>query len=339
MLILPERKVARPKGHFLGRVRVFAETAEVSPSPRTHRDVYVPVTPDGVRNPLVVVEAPPPGVIIYRFDEAVLYPNASYYSDVILAYAKEHTRSGRNYEEVKSGDRPWNDPGPSRWKQEPAAADGQLTRGQVEAAKPILRAIIFDFSGVSNIDTTSIQNLVDLRRSLERYADRAVPFHFATILSPWIRRWVTCVSLEVVLTHEFQPHRALLAGGFGTGKDVHERPLEIAPVVPSGAERQPITLHGGLLHLSHFQRRHPNSGPVSPPNGPAAATPSSTANSVDSKVPDLESGEPPRFEKGQAWSSGAPEPEDEEAVVSTLFPRFHLDLPSAVDAAVGTEWR
>lgn len=66
---------------------------------------------------------------------------------------------------------------------------------------------MFDFSGVSNIDTTSavtftlfrrlrlklfaslgIQNLVDLRRSLERYADRAVPFHFATILSPWIKR-------------------------------------------------------------------------------------------------------------------------------------------------------
>ncbi|KAL8286568.1 hypothetical protein RQP46_004585 [Phenoliferia psychrophenolica] len=312
-------RIARPSGHFLGRVRVHAETAEVSPLPRTHRDVYVPVNPDGVRNPLVVVEAPPPGVIIYRFSEAVLYPNASYYSDVILAYAKKHTRSGQNFEEVKAGDRPWNDPGPSRFAKSEPVAEGQLTRGQVEAAKPILRAVIFDFSGVSNIDTTSIQNLVDLRRSLERYADRAVPFHFATILSPWIKR-------------------ALLAGGFGTGVEVRERPLEIAPVVPSGQDRQPITRHGGLIHLSHFQRRHPQSGPTSPPNGPAGSV--SGKSSDTGTAADLELGGVPRPEKRPVTPD---EPEvaedgDEEAIVSTLTPRFHLDLTSAVDAAVGGEW-
>jgi sodium-independent sulfate anion transporter 11 len=64
-------------------------------------------------------------VIIYRFDEAVLYPNASYYADVILEHAKLHTRSGQNFAEVKPGDRPWNDPGPSRWAKA-AVDDGQV---------------------------------------------------------------------------------------------------------------------------------------------------------------------------------------------------------------------
>lgn len=101
-------RIARPRGQFLGRVRLQAESPDETLEPLTHRDVYIPVQPDGVINPLVKVEAPPPGVIIYRFDEAFLYPNASYYSDIILAYAKEHTRRGRDYEYIKKGDRPWN---------------------------------------------------------------------------------------------------------------------------------------------------------------------------------------------------------------------------------------
>jgi sodium-independent sulfate anion transporter 11 len=82
------------------------------------------------------------------------------------------------------------DPGPLPWAKPEAEIDGQLNKAQLERAKPILRAVVFDFSGVSNIDTTSIQNLVDLRRVLERYAGGEVEFHFATILSPWIKRFV-----------------------------------------------------------------------------------------------------------------------------------------------------
>jgi sodium-independent sulfate anion transporter 11 len=48
----------------------------------------------------------------------------------------------------------------------------------------------------SQVDTTSIQALVDTRDQIERWADHPVEFHFASILSPWIRR-------------------ALVAGGFG----------------------------------------------------------------------------------------------------------------------------
>ena len=54
--------------------------------------------------------------------------------------------------------------------------------------------------------------------------------------------------------------RALLAGGFGTGKGWigDERPLEIAPVVNEHA--QPVlTEHARRIQASHFRRRYPPS--------------------------------------------------------------------------------
>ncbi len=55
---------------------------------------------------------------------------------------------------------------------------------------------------------------------MERWANKPVEFHFATILSPWIRR-------------------ALIAGGFGIGQPSSRAPTEIAPVVPyRGGRRQ-----------------------------------------------------------------------------------------------------
>ena len=98
----------------------------------------------------------------------------------------------------------YTDPGPRHgFKNEDIAAD----------KRPVLRAVILDFSAVATIDTTGVQSLVDTRRQLNRYSDREVEFHFANILSPWVRR-------------------ALIAGGFGTGKPI-KHTLEIAPVVPA----------------------------------------------------------------------------------------------------------
>lgn len=179
-------RIAKPRGQFLGRVRVHPEVGEGRHP--AQRDVYVPLSPDGVRNPHVVVDTPPEGIIVFRLEEAFLYPNASRYVDQIADYAREHTRSGQDYTLVAPGDRPWNDPGPNRWQRKRAISEKEIARREAEARKPILRAIVLDFSGVSNVDTTSVQNLVDLRRVLERYAGGEVQFHFATILTPWIKR-------------------------------------------------------------------------------------------------------------------------------------------------------
>jgi sodium-independent sulfate anion transporter 11 len=195
-------RIAVPKGQFLGRVTVSSGSEEDKRS----RDVYVPLSINGgVMNPLVKVEAPSDGVIIYRLEESITFPNSSSVNNALTEYAKEHTKRGRDMTNVPLSQRPWNDPGPRRG----AAVD----TAAVDDTKPILRAVVLDFSAVAHIDTTGVQNLMDTRKELERWADRPVEFHFASILSPWIRR-------------------GLVAGGFGTGEDGRVIPHEVAPVVP-----------------------------------------------------------------------------------------------------------
>ncbi|BGP69227.1 Sulfate permease 2 [Rhodotorula toruloides] len=339
-------RIARPRGAFLGRVKIRPDvqtppsrdeqeegtsSGTLSPYPRLPgRDVYLPLLPDGVRNPLVQVEAPPPGVIVFRFEESFLYPNAAYYADMIVEHAHKHTRPGDQLDNVRAGDRPWNNPGPFPWRKRKAASTPEE---QAALDKPILRAVVFDMSSCSNIDTTSVQNLVDLKRTLERYAGDQVQFHFATILSPFIKR-------------------ALLAGGFGTGKGWSgpERPLEIAPVVQAGMEPV-MTEHAKRLQRMHFQRRFF-------PGSPLPGTPQKLADEKeDGNVREArEEGEGVRHEDleaalgqveqqgmhlgGSVWGHEVPgqeEPNLEQPVLSTSFPRFHLDLTSAVSAAVGRD--
>ena len=79
------------------------------------------------------------------------------------------------------GDRPWNDPGPRRGKQV-----------NVDDNRPVLRAIILDFSAVNNVDVTSVQGLIDVRAQLDRYAaPESVEWHFASINSRWTKRALT----------------------------------------------------------------------------------------------------------------------------------------------------
>ncbi|KAI1782182.1 hypothetical protein LXA43DRAFT_1149417 [Ganoderma leucocontextum] len=47
---------------------------------------------------------------MYRFKVSFLY-NFSLVSDAIMDYVKENTKRGQDMMGVKSGDRPWNDPG------------------------------------------------------------------------------------------------------------------------------------------------------------------------------------------------------------------------------------
>lgn len=53
--------------------------------------------------------------------------------------------------------------------------------------KPLLKVVCLDFSQVAQVDSTAVQSLVDLRKAVNRYADRQVEFHFAGIISPWIK--------------------------------------------------------------------------------------------------------------------------------------------------------
>ncbi|KPV77501.1 uncharacterized protein RHOBADRAFT_24017 [Rhodotorula graminis WP1] len=202
-------RMAMPRGKLLGRVRVRQERPAGNVDVR---EVWVPLTAPEVENPQVHVEPAPPGVIVFRMEESFLYINAAHYTDQLVAYAHQHTRNGQDYSLTPQGDRPWNDPGPSRFQKRKAHVDLEQRKYEENAAKPPLKAVVFDFGVVSHVDTTAIQGLVDAHKVLKRYAGHEVEFHFASVLSPWIKR-------------------ALLAGGFGRNL-AEPRRVEVGDVVP-----------------------------------------------------------------------------------------------------------
>lgn len=182
-------KLAHPRGHFLGRVRVHS-----SSNPSDSRDVFVPLSHNHVINPQIRVDPPAPGVLIYRFEESYLYPNCTVLNSDIVDHVKATMQRGRDLRLVPLSERPWNDPGPRH---------GVAAEWEENQARPALRAIVLDFSTLSQADTTSVQALVDTRNEVERWADHPVEFHFASILSPWIRR--SLVARGFGYDHRSQP--------------------------------------------------------------------------------------------------------------------------------------
>lgn len=160
---------AKAPGNFLG----WAWTGEVD----GQRRLYLP-TDDSDAEPDIKLERPRPGVFIYRFSEGFDYPNAAHYTDALVQTIIRNTRRTNTQASARKGDRPWNDPGPG--------TKSNQTRTQ---PLPLLRAIIFDFSAVNNVDVTSIQNLVDLRNQLDRRSTPLkVQWHFAHIRNKWTKR-------------------------------------------------------------------------------------------------------------------------------------------------------
>lgn len=115
-------------------------------------------------------------------------------------------------------DRPWNDPGPRR---------GQAAISSDVASRPLLRAIVLDFSAVNYIDVTSAQALVDLRDQFDRYASpNKVEWHFAGIGNRWTKR-------------------ALVASGFGYG----------APATEEGSDGSDISKPEPLVAVAQVDSR------------------------------------------------------------------------------------
>ncbi|KAF7295120.1 Sulfate permease [Mycena indigotica] len=200
-------RIAYPRGAFLGKVTVHGNASDSKET----REVFVPLSTNGIINPHLKVDPPAPGVIVYRFEESAIFPNAAALNLELVDYVKKNMRRGKDISNLPLSERPWNDPGPSR--------NGAAADQEANDKLPVLHAIVFDFSAISHIDITAVQSLIDTRIEVERWADHPVEFHFATLLSPWIRR-------------------ALIAGGFGTGVPSSQLPREIAQVVSYGADLQ-----------------------------------------------------------------------------------------------------
>ncbi|CAO2655048.1 Nn.00g117810.m01.CDS01 [Neocucurbitaria sp. VM-36] len=141
------------------------------------RQVYLPYDTTDARNHSIKVEPAYPGVFIYRFSESFNYINQAYHIDYLTSYIMENTRRTRVDDGIRPSDRLWCDTPPS----------AQLY--EEKSALPMLRAVVLDFSTVNIIDITSVQGLVDLRNTLDRYAEPAlVEWHFAGVQNRWTRR-------------------------------------------------------------------------------------------------------------------------------------------------------
>ncbi|CBX94081.1 hypothetical protein IAQ61_003953 [Plenodomus lingam] len=192
-------RMAKSPGDFRGSVRVTRITPDSPPSTEsnpetdslhscdsrtehaneqpTYRNVYLPYQAQRTRNPKIRVEPAYPGVFIYRFNENFNYINQAYHIDHLTTYIQSHTRRTCFDDGIRASDRLWCETPPSK-------DDMERTSTQ-----PLLRAVVLDFSTVNAIDVTSLNGLIDLRNTLDRYAAPAVvQWHFAGVHNRWTRR-------------------------------------------------------------------------------------------------------------------------------------------------------
>jgi len=204
-------RVVKARGHFVGKVKIHsvigdhfmedkarsADAQKLYDEDVAVRNTFLPVDHNDGTNPDLHIESPYPGVFIYRFSEGFNYPNANHYLDYLSEYIFQHTRRTNPHTFGKTGDRPWNNPGPRRGKSEEDRSD-----------LPTLKAIILDFSSVNNVDITSIQILIDVRNQMQRYAaPDTVQWHLACVNNRWTKRALASAGFGYPTQHGEELHR------------------------------------------------------------------------------------------------------------------------------------
>lgn len=219
-------RILRSRGAFLGRVkvhsvlgdRVIGQDRRPSIGPYgtipgldtevAARTVFLPLDHQDGSNPDVDLASPYPGVFIYRFAEGFTYPNASHSLEQLSEYVYKQTRRTNLTTFPRPGDRPWNDPGPTRrhLKKIEQGDPDAVHAAEYNRSLPTLKAVILDCSSVNFVDVTSVQALIDVRNELDRYASPDhVDWHFASIGNRWSKR-------------------ALISAGFGFPTEYQDAP-------------------------------------------------------------------------------------------------------------------
>ncbi|KAF2665881.1 sulfate permease 2 [Microthyrium microscopicum] len=175
-------------GKFLGSIKIQYVPGGNGKEPETFdsskisdagsgKTVYLPLDRRDGSNPRVDLERPYPGIFIYRFTDGFNYANAGNQLENMANGITEYTRTTQSKKYEKKGDIPWN------------MVSNKMTEEPDREFEPTLKAVILDFSSVSRIDLTSLQNLIDIRQVLDRHAaPTSVQWHFACIQSRWIKR-------------------------------------------------------------------------------------------------------------------------------------------------------
>lgn len=203
-------------------------------------------------------------------------------------------------------DRPWNDPGPRRGKEEDPTDH-----------RPTLKAIILDFSSVNNVDLTAMQNMIDVRNQLDRYAaPDTVDWHFCNINNRWTKR-------------------ALAAAGFGyytpepEGEEAPSRWKPIFSVAEIGGS------HSVAAELEAAERRRAakqsarNQGHA---DDDIAERPASSSGSEEDSLDK-------QLSRAKAYGTRDGKPSRIAVVQGLNRPLFHVDITAALNSAIANAHR
>jgi len=315
-------RVAKARGRFLGRVKVhsvvgdhliggdlgkkYKDASSKGPDSSV-RNVFLPLDRNDGSNPEIELAQPYPGIFIYRFSEGFNYPNANHYFDYMVSEITRQTRRTNRSQYATRGDRPWNDPGPRRGREE--FYDDSL---------PTLKAIILDFSSVNNVDVTSVQLMIDIRNQLDRYAaPDHVDWHIACINNRWTKR-------------------ALASAGFGypVAKDEPEfhrwKPIySVAEIGGSSSAAAAAERDENEKRKIHDLEARPTSSASSDTDDHVKST-DFADNSLHRQITSSKA-----YGGGGGPSSGDKGASARVAVVQGLNrPLFHIDLTSALTSAI-----
>ncbi|KAI7868040.1 sulfate transporter family-domain-containing protein [Mucor mucedo] len=203
-------RIARPRYAVLGRIPVQPSTTYYS---QNEKEVIIDKKQDQTAENWIyvkndhqafsqLVQPPPDGVVIFRFDESLTYPNAGFISDKIMHYIQDTFHSGTP-PPTNKGERAWNDRRPLF----------QTTAVDQETDLNRIYAVVLDCSAINHLDSTGVQTLLDLKLSVDRFAGYEVEWHFSNIGSQSIRN-------------------TLITSGFGSQAGRGPRTGELLPVVP-----------------------------------------------------------------------------------------------------------
>ncbi|KAG0225446.1 hypothetical protein BGW42_004437 [Actinomortierella wolfii] len=111
--------------------------------------------------------ATPHGILAFKIEEAASFPNADYFREWVLDQVFKYTRFGGLRKATQ--ERNWSDDQEKhiiRLRKEAHGENSNITDDDL----PRLRAVIFDFSAVNNIDSTGLQGLFDIQENLQAYS-------------------------------------------------------------------------------------------------------------------------------------------------------------------------
>ncbi|KAI0216483.1 Sulfate permease 2 [Massospora cicadina] len=206
-------RIARPKCYVLGEVV-------------GRRGVFV-----DKRHPAYASQDPEPGVVVFRVQESVLFPNIAYLRQQLMDHVCEFTRCGA----PQSQGRLWS------WDVHERAIHLRNLRAARTGepslkpdSLPYLRAVILDFGAVNHIDASGIQGLKELRDQLYRVLRALVISGLTTRLIP----------------NQGSPSQSSY---FTNPSEISEDQPSTVEVTEDTSETQPKGLNGAVWQAPHYE--------------------------------------------------------------------------------------